>query len=65
MKRSGRLVRATDHETAHPTYQDGLQAMWEARWTRLGADGRAHWLQRHGELPAAACPLVEGAVAPA
>jgi len=58
MKRSGKLVRATDHDMAHPHYQDGLQAMWEARWAQRGADGQAHWLQRHGELPAEACPLV-------
>ncbi len=58
MKRIVRLVQATDQETGTVNYQDGLQAMWEARWARLGKGGRADWFRSHGAVPPALCPLL-------
>ncbi|NWJ41035.1 MAG: hypothetical protein HXX12_08700 [Geothrix sp.] len=58
MNSTGKLIQVSTQETAQKTYQDGLQAMWEARWRVLGADGEADWAQRHGSHPSAVCPLV-------
>lgn len=58
MKRIAKLTPATGREIAKQSYQDGLQAMWEARWTVLGVEGKADWIHRHGHLPPMACPLL-------
>lgn len=58
MVRSGKLLRAQVHEVRAPGYQEGLQAMWEDRWARLGHHGRVDWIRRHGAPPPALCPLV-------
>ena len=59
MKRIGRLIRATDQESAHTDYKDGLQAMWEDRWVLLGDAGRLDWFQRHGQLPPERNPMLD------
>ena len=64
MKRIGKLVRATDHETARPEYKDGLQAMWEDRWILLGEAGRVDWFQRHGHLPPQRNPMLGPTLGP-
>lgn len=60
MTRTFRLVRATRLQLDDHAYQQGLQSMWEARWTLRGARGEIHWLICHGALPGEACPLLEG-----
>ena len=58
MSRNGKLIQAKDQVPFKPGYQEGLQAMWEERWSLLGPTGQAGWFQRHGVLPPAQCPLV-------
>ena len=58
MKRIVRLVQATDREIGRSRYQEGLQAMWEARWALRGQRGLARWKGSHGEAPAILCPLL-------
>ena len=48
MTRTFRLVRATRLQIEAHGYDQGLQSMWEARWTHRGARGEIEWLQRHG-----------------
>lgn len=63
MKQRRKLVKATVVDIGGKVYQDGLQAMWEARWRLIGANGAADWLQRHGAAPPEVCPLVKAAAA--
>lgn len=58
MTRNGKLIRATSREMRDRGYQDGLQAMWEDRWTLLGVGGQAEWFQRHGMNPPMLSPLL-------
>lgn len=58
MNRIGKLLQASGQDTVKGTYQDGLQAMWEARWDLLGPRGRLDWFQRHGARPPQQCPLL-------
>jgi hypothetical protein len=60
MTRHGRLIRATDRQIVHHEYQNGLQAMWEDRWTPLGAKGRSDGFQRHGVHPLVASMPMHG-----
>ena len=53
------LVRAADREVQTQLYQDGLQAMWEDRWSLLGPDDLEAWTRRHGEAPAWVNPAQE------
>ena len=59
MKPIVRLVRAADREVQTQLYQDGLQAMWEDRWSLLGPDDLGAWTQRHGEAPPLMNPAQE------
>ncbi|HJV22053.1 MAG TPA: hypothetical protein VJ570_05120 [Holophagaceae bacterium] len=62
MNRIGRLIPAPGQDLVKLTYQDGLQAMWEERWSLLGPTGRFDWFQRHGALPPSQCPLLPAPV---
>lgn len=59
MKRTGKLIRVPDQETARSDYAQGLQAMWEDRWILQGDAGRAAWFQRHGEPPPERNPMLD------
>jgi len=58
MNRIGKLLQAKGQEIVKLTYQEGLQARWEERWSLLGPNGRADWFQRHGAQPPVRCPLI-------
>ncbi len=58
MKRTVKLAQASDREVAKRSYQEGLQSMWEARWTLLGESGQAAWFLRHGMPPPLLSPLL-------
>lgn len=62
MSRIGKLVQAKRQDIVKLGYQEGLQAMWEDRWSLLGPTGRADWFQRHGAHPPAHCPLLTAPV---
>ena len=53
------LVRAADREVQTQLYQDGLQAMWEDRWSLLGPEDREAWVRCHGEAPPLTNPAQE------
>ena len=59
MKRTGKLIRASDQEAARSEYTAGLQAMWEDRWVLLGDAGRSAWFQRHGQAPPERNPMLD------
>lgn len=59
MRREARLIGAMEHTRRQPAYQEGLQAMWEDRWTLLGGEGAEAWLDRHGQLPPEDYPGLE------
>ena len=58
MVRLRKLIRAEVQDAEAPAYQEGLQAMWEDRWSRLGCRGQIEWLRCHGAPPPTACPLL-------
>lgn len=58
MNVTGRLIQVPTQEIILKAYQAGLQAMWEARWRILGADGEIDWAVRHGSQPSVTCPLL-------
>jgi hypothetical protein len=58
MKRIVKLAQASGRDVAKSGYQEGLQSMWEARWTLLGSGGQAEWFQRHGMTPPLLSPLL-------
>ena len=59
MKRIIHLVRAADREVQTQLYQEGLQAMWEDRWSLLGPEDQEAWAKRHGDAPPTANPAQE------
>jgi len=52
------LVRMGRLQTTTREYQEGVQAMWEARWGQPGAAAEACWLLCHGGPPPLECPLI-------
>lgn len=58
MSHRKRLAASPRETEESPVYQMALQAMWEARWKRLGVAGRMAWFQCHGAWPPFKCPLV-------
>ncbi len=61
MKRIHRLVAPSQEKAEGHPYQEGLQAMWAARWLVLGPEGRRAWFRCHGSWPPEQCPLLRGA----
>jgi hypothetical protein len=62
MSRIGKLLPATGQDNLKGTYQEGLLAHWEERWSLLGPTGQADWFQRHGVQAPARLPLVHPAI---
>lgn len=58
MKHIAKLLKATPQDRIRPEYKEGLQAMWEDRWSLLGHAGAALHLLRHGAFPEIQCPLI-------
>ena len=58
MRQAVELVQAERLQSTTKEYQEGIQAMWEARWRQRGAKGQACWLLCHGSPPPAACPWI-------
>ncbi|HJU84124.1 MAG TPA: hypothetical protein VJ600_07920, partial [Holophagaceae bacterium] len=51
MKRSGRWIRVRERGAGRIDYREDLQALWEDRWTLVGAAGVREWFERQRQLP--------------